>query len=250
MGFGEAWCERADKQSCHRLLVNQRLEMMFFRDNMESVVKSLLLKVLGNIQLSEKRQLSSILFLIFQSSVGCECWHRHWFKALLSLRDAPSAAPHDHIFWNSSSAFCMKMPVSSGETQKQKHDAVHVFIYGLSPQLIETRHVSVSDGEGKAPEMVMSTGRCCEKTLFMVFENMLQDVLQHDGMRDMLLAEKNLTRENWICDVFDSIFHISVPMSTAATSALAISMLTWRIIITAFPTCADRRQHCSATSKV
>lgn len=32
-------------------------------------------------------------------------------------------------------------------------------------------------------------------------------------MRGMLLAQKDLTHENWICDVFVSIFHISGLMS-------------------------------------
>lgn len=139
----------------------------------------------------------------------------------------------------------MKIPVSSGETQKQKHDAVHVFIYGLSPQHIETCHLSVSDGDGrKGPNRMWLW-----ETLIMVHSR-TQDVFQLDGTRGMKLAVKYLTRDNWICDVFDFIFHISVNTSTAATSALAISILTWRIIITVFPTCSILKQRRLATSKV
>lgn len=78
VGFGEVWCETAHQQSYHRVLVNQKLETMF---------KKLLLKIAP-----EERHLivgtsqKVVLPLISQSSVGCDWWHRHWFKALLSLK--------------------------------------------------------------------------------------------------------------------------------------------------------------------
>lgn len=110
----------------------------------------LLLKVaLGEIHLIIGISQKVVFLLISQSSAGCDGWHRLWFKASLSLKDGPFAPPRDCIFWNSSSAFCMKMADSSGAAQKQKHDAVHVFIYSLPPQHIETCHLSVSDGEGR-----------------------------------------------------------------------------------------------------
>lgn len=97
------------------------------------------------------------------------------------------------------------MPASS---EVQKHDVMPVLIYSLSPHRIEHAiYQYLMEKEGKAPETVMLTGCCWERASDCgAFENMLGDVFQHEGMRGMILAEKNRTCENWICDGFDSMF--------------------------------------------
>lgn len=124
---------------------------------------------------------------------------------LLRLKHHLFATSGDRIYWNSSPAFCMKMEASS---EVQKHDVMRVFIYSLSPHHIEHAiYQYLMEKEGKAPETVMLTGCCWERASDCgAFENMLGDVFQHEGMRGMILAEKNLTCKNWICDGFDSMF--------------------------------------------
>lgn len=133
----------------------------------------LLLKVaFGEICLIIGISQKSVLFLISQSSAS-----------LLSLKDHLFATSRDCIFWNSSSAFCMKMPASSSETQK--HDAMHVFIYSLCPQHVQHAiYLHLTEKEGKPPQTVMLTGCCCERDSDCgAFENMVQDVFQHERTR-------------------------------------------------------------------
>lgn len=210
MGFGELW----HRHSCQGWWLKISDDVFQWQHG-----NFLLLKVaLGEICLIIGISQKSVLLLISQSSAS-----------VLSLKDHLFATSRDCIFWNSSSAFRMKMPASSSETQK--HDVMHVFIYSLCPQHVQHAiYLYLMEKEGKAPQTVMLTGCCCERDSDCgAFENMLQDVFQHGRMR----------RWYWIWLVGigrDGFVHMpSVPTSTSATSALVITILTWRIVITVFP---------------
>lgn len=142
VGFGEFW----HRHSCQGWQLKISDDVFQWQHG-----NFLLLKVaFGEICLIIGISQESVLFLISQSST-----------VLLSLKDHLFATSRDCIFWNSSSAFSMKMPASSSETQK--HDAMHVFIYSLCAQHVQHAiYLYLMEKEGKAPQTVMLTGCCCE----------------------------------------------------------------------------------------
>lgn len=61
--------------------------------------------------------------------------------------------------------------------------------------------------EGKAPEMVMLTGCCCERDSDCgTFENTLQDVFQHDGMRGDATGREE--SDSWELDMWCFSLHV------------------------------------------
>lgn len=142
------------------------------------------------------------------------------------------------------------MPDSSSEAQKQKHDAMHVFTYGLSPQHIETCHLAVSFREERKGPRDGNVNRMLlweRLWLWCIWEHVKRCISAWWNEWADTGREES---DSWELHMWCFWVHISVPMSTAATSAPAISILMWRIIITAFPTGSVLRQRGLATSKV
>lgn len=172
-----------------------------------------------------------------------------FFSVLSRVDFGPQGPSVCYITWSYLLEFLLCILHEDASLQQWSAKAWRYACFHLQPvsSPYRTCHLSVSDGEGRKGPRDSNANRMLlgeRLWLWCIQEHVTRCISAWGNEGDDTGWQES---DLWELDMWFWLHVPSLPTSTSATSALAITILTWRIV---FPTCSVLRQPGLATSKV